>query len=155
MKIGKKILLNIFSSFTPNPKVHAFREASSPPERSSNITLLNFFRFLRITLTSLDPDRDRIRTTALCFCRTFRMSSNEKIMFPTCGVGGSHSWGMFSYVLEIYTQNNYVQKRSQQQIQHLQLKLWQRWEKFLFIVFIDKRQNMTQKSSWEATRSIR
>jgi hypothetical protein len=23
--------------------------------------------------------------------------SSIKIMFPTCGVGGSHSWGMFSY----------------------------------------------------------
>jgi hypothetical protein len=23
--------------------------------------------------------------------------SSKKIMFSTCGVGGSHSWGMFSY----------------------------------------------------------
>jgi hypothetical protein len=44
MKMEKKNFLKIFSP-TSNPDIHANREASSPPEKSSNIKISSFMLF--------------------------------------------------------------------------------------------------------------
>jgi hypothetical protein len=78
-------------------------------------------------LTCLDPDPNN----CILFLSYYSFEAVKKIMFPTWGVGGSHSWGMFSYFSKSKQKTTMISKEHklmqsyQQPIQHLQLKLGQ------------------------------